>query len=195
MKSCEMLPHGYVPLLSVDLQKNKRLALLVNIIALVIAAVMVTVAVFFVSPLYMFDMSVGLGVYFLRLGVMLGGMLVYIVIHELMHGIFIRVFTGKPAKYGFTGLYAFAGSNFYFGKWQYLVIALSPVVILGLLIWILNILVPISWFWVVFVIQITNLSGAAGDFYVTVRFVRLPKDILVRDVGVAMTVYAPENTR
>ena len=37
MKGIFTLPEGYAPLLSVDLQKNKKLALLVNLLALVIA--------------------------------------------------------------------------------------------------------------------------------------------------------------
>jgi hypothetical protein len=44
---------------------------------------------------------------------------------------------------------------------------------------------------VVYLIQMVNLSGAGGDIYVTFKFARLPRDILVRDTGVAMTVFAP----
>ena len=45
-------------------------------------------------------------------------------------------------------------------------------------------------FWCVYIVQITNISGAAGDMYVTGKFLRLPRDILVHDSGVSMTVYA-----
>lgn len=57
---------------------------------------------------------------------------------------------------------------------------------------IINVLVPYEWFWVVYLIQLINLSGAAGDLFVTVRFSKMPKDILVRDYGVGMTVYSAE---
>ncbi|MBQ7290862.1 MAG: hypothetical protein IJW76_03940, partial [Clostridia bacterium] len=50
--------------------------------------------------------------------------------------------------------------------------------------------VPESWFWIPYFIQIGNISGAAGDAYVTCKMAALPKDILVNDTGVAMTVYA-----
>ena len=54
-------------------------------------------------------------------------------------------------------------------------------------------LVPPDWFWVVYLIQAFNVSGAAGDLYATVLFARLPKHILVQDTGTAMTVYAPQS--
>lgn len=44
-------------------------------------------------------------------------------------------------------------------------------------------------FWVVYFIQITNISGAAGDLYITFRFRKLPNDILINDTGVEMRVY------
>ena len=37
--------------------------------------------------------------------------------------------------------------------------------------------------------QIGNISGAAGDIYVTVRLWNEPSTILVRDTGVDMTVF------
>ena len=73
-----------------------------------------------------------------------------------------------------------------------MVIALAPVVFWGIVIAVINVLVPEGWFWVVYMIQVTNLSGAAGDLYVTVKFSRFPKDILIKDHGVGMTVFSKE---
>ncbi len=98
----------------------------------------------------------------------------------------------KKVKYGFTGLYAFAGSDDYYGKAAYIFIALAPVVLWGVVLLIANFIVPISWFWAVYLIQITNILGAAGNAYVTVKFASLPKDISVQDSGTAMTVYSKE---
>ena len=41
-------------------------------------------------------------------------------------------------------------------------------------------------------LQIINLSGAAGDLIVTIKFSGFPKDILIRDYGVGMTVFSKE---
>lgn len=45
------------------------------------------------------------------------------------------------------------------------------------------------WFWTVYLIQVMNLSGATGDYYVATKMLRLSKDILVQDTGIHMTVY------
>jgi hypothetical protein len=37
--------------------------------------------------------------------------------------------------------------------------------------------------------QYDRILGAAGNFYVSVQFARIPKDILIRDYGVGMIVY------
>ena len=72
---------------------------------------------------------------------------------------------------------------------------LFPVALLvlwGLLIAIINPFVPLEWFWVVYSLQIINMSGAAGDLFVTIKFSGFPKDILIRDYGVSMTVFSKE---
>lgn len=75
-------------------------------------------------------------------------------------------------------------------KSGYLTVALAPILTFGVLFAAILPLVPQGWFWVVYLLQVINLSGAAGDLFVTVRFARLPKDIAVRDCGVSMTVYS-----
>ena len=57
---------------------------------------------------------------------------------------------------------------------------------------IINILVPKEWFWVVYLLQVFNISGAEGDFFVTVKFSKMPEDILVKDCGIGMTVYSEQ---
>ena len=112
------------------------------------------------------------------------------VLHEIVHGIAMKMCGTKKVRYGFTGLYAYAGSDDYYDKKAYIFIALAPVVFWGVVLLIINLLVPIGWFWVVYFIQIINLSGAAGDLFVTAKFLRLPNDVLVKDYGVSMTVYS-----
>lgn len=58
---------------------------------------------------------------------------------------------------------------------------------------ILNLIFQETWFWVIYFIQIMNISGAAGDLYVTYRFSKLSKDILINDTGIAMTIYSKEH--
>ncbi|MBQ7837948.1 MAG: DUF3267 domain-containing protein [Clostridia bacterium] len=193
MKTQITLPENYTKLLDIDLQKNKKLALLVNLLGLAIIAVMVVAAHIFNPVSMIFDMSEGLGVYFARFAVIAIGAVAYILLHEIVHGICMKHFSGMKPTYGFTGLYAYAGSKAYFNKRDYIIITLAPIVVWGIVLAVINVFVHESWFWVVYFIQIINVSGAAGDIYVTVKFSKLPPDILVNDTGVAMTVYTKEN--
>lgn len=192
MKAVHNLPEGYKDILSIDLQKDKKLFLLINILATVIIVVMAVPMHFLVPITSLFDISKGLKAYTIRFVVLFVAMIAYIVLHELVHGITMKILGTKKIKYGFTGLLAYAGSDDYYDKKSYITIALAPIVIWGVVLAIINIFVSSEWFWVVYFIQLLNVSGAAGDMYVTVKFAKLPKDILVRDYGVSMTVYSAE---
>ena len=190
MKAVSQLPDSFREIYAIDLQKDKKLSLLVNGLAILIGVLLAVPMHFVVSIGTLFDMSQGVGAYFLRFGVLLVAIIAYMVLHELVHGLAMKLCGTKRVKYGFTGLYAFAGSEDYYDKTAYIFIALAPVVLWGVVLLIVQCFVPASWFWVVYLVQITNLSGAAGDYFVTLRFSRLPKDILVRDYGVSMCVYS-----
>ena len=187
MKSTQLLPEGYGLLYSVDLQKNKKMAVIVNVIAAVIAVLMI-VPVHFLIPintLFTYD-----EMYIPRLLSVVVLYVGYIILHELVHGVAMKICGTKKVKYGFTGMYAFAGSDDYYSKASYIFIALAPVVLWGVVLAVVNAFVSPQWFWVIYMIQIANLSGAAGDLFVTVKFSRMPKDILIRDCGVGMTIYS-----
>ena len=190
MENASALPEGYSELLEIDLQKDRKSALLVNGLALLIALPMVAVGAVMAPFSTLLDSSAGWLAYAGRWGVLLAGLVAYMLLHELVHGICMKHYSGERVRYGFTGLYAYAGSEAYFNKRSYLVIALAPIVVWGVVLLILNFLVPASWFWCVYFIQVCNVSGAAGDLYVSCKFSRLPADILIRDTGVSMTVYS-----
>lgn len=190
-KAPAALPEGYCEILRLNLQKDKKTALLVNGLALLIMAAMLIPVLFLVPAAPLFDLSDPL-LYFLRWGVLLAGAIAYIILHEWTHGFAMGRYGTSRIKYGFTGLYAYAGSGDYFPKRAYIVIALSPLVLWGILLFILLLLVPEDWFWIVYGLQIANIGGAAGDLYVVWHFRKLPGDILIQDDGVSMAVFAKE---
>ena len=190
MKALNILPDGYGQIYEIDLQKNKKKMLLVNGIAFLISVLMVVPMCFYIPITELFSFEKGILLYFIRFAALFGLSIVYMVLHELVHGITMKLCGTKRVKYGFTGLYAFAGSDDYYDKKSYITIALAPVVLWGVVIAIINCFMPREWFWVVYFLQIMNISGAAGDMYVTFKFSKMPKDILVRDHGVGMKVYS-----
>lgn len=190
MKSVPSLPNAYKEICSIDLQKDKKLLLLVNALSVVIGLALAIIGHFVVPVFTLFDLESGFGNYLIRFVVLILSLAFYIVLHELVHGVAMKLCGTQKVKYGFTGMYAFTKSDDYYDKGTYIFIALAPVVLWGIVLALLTGLASTEWFWVIYLVQICNLSGAAGDFYVTAKFWRFPKDILVRDYGVSMTVYA-----
>lgn len=185
-KSMLELPEGYFKICQIDLQKDKKTALLVNAVSLLIVLVLFAAGILLV-PLARSEEP---ELFFIKMGVAFAGIAAYIILHEAVHGAAMKYFGARKIQYGFTGLYAFAGSEEYYAKKPYCVIALAPVAVWGGILFILNFVVPAGWFWTVYAVQICNLSGAAGDLYVICKLFRLPEDILIKDDGVAMTVYS-----
>lgn len=183
MNSVEQLPDGYGERIKIDLQKNKTEALLVNGLALVIMLVLIEIGHLVVPVQALLRLGIT------KLLLMVIGVLLYLVLHELTHAVCMKYYGAEKVKFGYTGLYAYAGSDAYFGKKPYIVIALAPVVVWGVVLLILNLLAGDGWFWVVWLIQVSNLSGAAGDLYVTAKLSKMSADILIQDSGVSMTVY------
>jgi len=189
MMAVKDLPQGYKTIYTIDLQKNKNMAWIVNLLSIAIGVLLV-VPVSFIIPLSsLIDFQGGIKTIIKYVAIIVL-MTVYLVLHELVHGIAMKICGTKKIKYGFTGLYAFAGSDDYYDKKSYIFIALAPIVFWGIVIAIITFFVPYDWFWVIYFIQVFNISGAAGDLFVSVKFSRLPKDILIKDYGVGMMVYS-----
>lgn len=189
--SFSQLPDGFKNIYTLNLQKDKKTALIVNVISLLIFVAFAVLGAYFVyvNKMTLFSAD-NLAYVLLKLGVVLGGTIIYLVLHEAVHGVVMKYYGAKKIKYGFTGLYAFAGCDDYFKRKPYIVIALAPIVFWGIVLAVVCFFVPQDWFWVVYFIQLANLSGAAGDIYVSYKFLRLPNDILIRDTGIEMTVYS-----
>lgn len=176
----------YKEIYAINLQKDRKAALLVNGLALLIAAAMIVLMNLFVPLATLWRENNSL----IKCLVFLVSLVAYTFLHELVHGIAMKAFGTKKVKFGFTGMYAFACSDDYYNKKSYIVIALAPVVVFLFILGLINAFVPTSWFWVVYFLQVYNISGAAGDLFVTVKFAKMPEDILVKDSGVGMVVYS-----
>lgn len=191
MKAYRSLPEGYQETLQINLQKDKKTSLRVNLGG-ALAMVIVFLLGHFIVPVTEFKALMDLegGAFFLRFGALLAGYVAYIVLHELTHAAAMKAVGGGRVVFGFTGVYAFAGSHEdYFDKNAYHLVALSPLVVWGVIFGTLALLLPGSWFWVVWFLQAGNIGGSAGDIYVTLKLLKRPSTILVRDTGVDMTVY------
>ena len=182
-KCVQVLPSQYKATREIDLQKDRKTSLIVNICAVVVMLLLGIIGLLIKKPSFDDGMI-------LRLIVLMFAYVAYIVAHEATHGLVMKVFGAKKLRFGFTGLYAYAGSKEdYFTRIPYMLIALAPVVIWGIIFGALCVILPATWFWTVYLLQIGNIAGAAGDLYVTGIMCRMPADCYVQDTGVSMTIY------
>lgn len=181
-RASRALPAGYGLTERIDLLKNKRQLWLVNGLSLVLL-VLTAVLGLCLRPWDWSGWSLSTSL------LALAGICLYIVGHEAVHGAAMFLLSHEKPRFGFSLMYAYAGSDAYFSKGPYLIISLAPAVLWGLLLAVLTVLLPDPWFWPLWIIQITNISGSAGDFYVFFKILAKSNSVLVQDTGTAMTVY------
>jgi len=190
----ETLPDGYAEAEKIDLVKNRKQMLLVNGLAVLLALVVFAIGVVIqpAGAAAIIDFESQAFAIALKCLIIAVGIVVYIVGHEAVHGIFMWHYSHIKPHFGLSLTYAYAGSEVYFGKNAYLAIALAPVTLWFVLLGVLSLVLPAEWFWVVWVIQLMNISGAAGDLFVFVHMLKKPDTVLVQDTGTAMTVFLPK---
>ena len=181
----KVLPKGYRYAGSLDFMRNRAQmkAVLILSLALLIAPVVGGLLSVPVGPSWRLMASrwymwPGLGL----------ALLAYIPLHELTHGITMYALSGVKPKYGLKLPYAYAGSTVWFDRKSHVITALSPVVLWGVALQIAVMALPPEWFWPLWIVQISNLSGSAGDMYTVWALMRMKGDLLIQDTGVRMRI-------
>ena len=185
MRGYSQLPEGYAEKLHIDIQKDKKLSILLNVFSIVIAVTMIVIAV--ICRPYRWELSRAL---LRRLMVLVIGMIAYLFLQGAAICVCMKIFKAEKIKYGFTGLYVYAGSeNTFFDKVSYLIITWAPFIVWGVVFLLLNLILPEAWFWVAYLWQVCNVSSAVGAFYISFRVIKMPRDVFVRDTGLGITLY------
>lgn len=185
------LPENYDLLDTIDLKNDRKSNGLVQAISIVIYILMFLGGYFTKNLTFFAYLHYKYILFNLLIAVL--GSIVYIVLHELTHALFMKIFAPKcKPRFGFTAGMAFAYSDEYFKKIPYVVITLAPLVLWTALLLIPCLLVPVIYFWGVYFIQMFNVAGAAGDLFVTIKLLRKPSNVLISDSGVQMEIYSPD---
>lgn len=95
--------------------------------------------------------------------------------HELIHGMFFKLFRGK-VKYGFKGIYAYTmeTSGMPLERDKFLIVLLAPLVIISLVS-------LLSANWIFQLIFFLNLLGSTGDLYMALLISRYDQDACIID--------------
>ena len=123
-------------------------------------------------------------------------LILVMLLHEPVHGMFYWRFAGKRPEFNFKalGVYVASPSDVYYPRNKYLIVGIAPLVLLSiiglLLIMIVpDILIPILIFFVAF-----NAAGAGGDLVMITMILSYSSDTLMQDIGTSVIVYEPRQT-
>ena len=172
----------------IDPEGDKGLRLYLGLGVVGLAAVLVGIGCIFVPIAKLYDVG-GVGRFILRAVLIVVMAVVYYCVHELVHSYVLKRLTGGKVKIVFEKYHARCVSDAVFTLKGYLIYCFAPVVIIGVVLLILNIVLPDKFFWQVYIIQIINIAGAAGEFYAAYRLVKEKKELAVLDDGEKLTYW------
>ena len=180
---------GYKECTKIDLVKNKKEALLVNIYGIIIMVVMaVFIPLLIMGGIIEFNLETTFPIFFI---VLLISLILYIPLHEIVHGIVLKKYTDEKLSFGWKLVYAYCGSKeAVVDRKEYYAVALAPLLVFSVVFFSLMVLNPsLSLVW--YVMEIMNVSGSVGDIYVSIKLRKeKSRDILITDSGTDMSFWS-----
>lgn len=129
-------------------------------------------------------------------GVILLGILLTLILHELTHGMVMRIFGARP-RYGVLWkqmMFYATSPGFAYRRNDYVLIALAPLVFISVLVvlgmWLLQ---GTSWVALLSVCGVMNASGAVGDLWITAIVLRHANTAYVMDERDGVRVFLPKS--
>ena len=193
-----IFPDGYELKGTLDLSKNKRLALITNIAGIVLLVFFGWAFVNllrFIRPDYSTTLTLlitDLGDVIRVIAVVLAVTVVMVVVHEGLHGLVFWLITHRRPTFGFRGSYAFAAApDWYIPRQPYLLVCLAPFVLITLIGLGLMAVAPEGFVPPLLLLISMNAAGAVGDLTVAAWLLLKPVSTLVQDYGDGVSLYGP----
>jgi hypothetical protein len=200
MQPTRTLPDGYRLTRIIDLKKDIRLAIGLNIAAflfLIPTAVVLLQIVRASHPGFVSDSGriVFSGSTFLHIVGVIVAISLVLIVHELVHGLFFWIATRTRPKFGFQLTYAYAAApDWYIPVRFYWWIGIAPFLLLGI-IGILWLIVAPEFLLLYLVVAIAmNTAGSIGDLWILYTLFLQPAGCLVNDRGDGISFYIPDRT-
>ncbi len=198
MKPAKTLPSLYQLESTLNLAKNKRLTIYLSILSIIVfilawGGFTWLAAVLRQTENIIFSFTIGQSLIFTFVALLT--ILLVMVIHEAIHGIFLWVFTKEKPLFGVKQLYAYAAApGWFLPRTPYFIVALAPlalITIAGVLLLpvISDSLLP---FLLIFITY--NFSGAVGDIAVVLWLLKKPRSIYINDFGDGVNIYTQSVT-
>ena len=187
------LPEGYVQVRHIN-AKDFKFGLIFNLISIVTLAVVMAIAI---VPLGLRDNVSHTSTPLLPLA-FLAALFLYIVLHELVHGVVYKVLTRQKLTFGMSWSCAFCGvPNVYTYRRTALLALVAPLTVFTLILLPLTVALyavhPLYYLASAFVLGM-HLGGCSGDIYVTglLLFKHRSPRVLLRDTGPEQFIFVPK---
>lgn len=190
------LPDGYREERHID-ATDKKLGIILNVIAI---AVFFAILLLAIVPLFINDSyrnTMDLDVVAVALVIFFFLMLVYAVLHELVHGAAYKILTHQKLTFGLKWSCAFCGvPHIYTYRRTMLISVSAPLIVFSAILLPLTValfFMNSTLYLVCAMLFGSHLGGCAGDIYVILLMLFKYKDgrTLVRDTGPAQFFYVP----
>jgi len=189
-KSLNYIPEDYQEVFSIDFLKDKKKLIFVNLLSL--SFLFPVILVYYLIITYTSKVLIVEGTITepWKLFAFVISMILYIIIHELIHAIFFKLATKEKVKFGFHGIYASASvPGVYFYKKPYLIAGLAPAVIMSIVFIIPGFFLDGIDLLLLTLIFAVHFSGCTGDFYVSFKLLKYSSDTLIEDTGTGMKFF------
>jgi len=127
-----------------------------------------------------------------QLLVIILGLIIMVIIHELIHGLFFWIYTHERPVFAIKPAYAFAAApEWYVRRNAYFLIGLAPLILISVILVPLAVLLPSSSAAVVLLIAAMNAAGSLGDIVVVTWILFHPADSYIQDHGDRFILFLP----
>jgi hypothetical protein len=196
-QSARILPDNYRLTQEINLLKDTKLAIWLNVVALVLIIPVVTGLVLFIHATHPESNVNGIRIIFSFQSILfalalLATIIITLLFHEVIHGIFFWIFTHSRPVFAIRYAYAYAAApGWYIPSLDYAVIGLSPLILIDILSLVLLASCPPGWILVWSCVIALNTTGAVGDLYIIGNLLRHSNHCLVLDTGDAVQYFIP----
>ena len=189
------LPEGYRVVKTID-AKDKKVGIVLNLIALIPLAISLVVAYFAMGSPTLIDGVTNAWQFVIYCFALLISLIVYLILHELVHGAVYKFFTREKLTFGITLAAAFCGvPNIYVYRKPALVAVLAPfVAFLPIFLTLCFVLpVPLMKMLAAFMLGM-HIGGCSGDLWVSGLLLFKLRDnaTLINDTGPKQTFCVPD---
>ncbi len=197
LKATQDLPEGHQELGMLDLNKNRGMAMILTLSGvgtLFGVGWLLMESLSFLRPEYLSSENIliitGMREFWRGLLLLIVSMSLMIFLHAGFRGLMFLIVTRQRPKLGFRGFYAYTSApEWYIPRPAFLLISLTPVVLVTILGVAAVPIVPLNLIPGVLLLVSLSFAGALNDFVAAVWLLRRPKGILIQDYGDGVRVF------